>query len=89
MRDIFEFSCQIILLFMLVIGLFMLVIGLFMGIGLVASYNQAQYIKNHYNIDISTKDLFWNEKLVMSELRSKGIITDTNQNNNIKISQEK
>jgi len=82
MRDIFEFS-------FLIICLFMLMVGLFMGIGLVASHNQAQYIKNHYNIEVSTKDLFWNEKLVMSELRSKGIITDTNQNNNIKISEDK
>jgi hypothetical protein len=82
MRDIFKLSCQFILIFMLMIGLAM-------GIGLVVSYNQAQYIKNHYNIDVSTKDLLWNEKLVMSELRSKGIITDTNQNNNIKISEEK
>jgi len=82
MRDIFKLSCQFILIFMLMIGLAM-------GIGLVVSYNQAQYIKNHYNIDVSTKDLLWNEKLVMSELRSKGIITDTNQNNNIKINEEK
>jgi hypothetical protein len=82
MRDIFEFS-------FLVISFFMIMIGLFMGIGLVVSYNQAQYIKNHYNIEVSTKDLFWNEKLVMSELRSKGIITDTNENNNVKISEEK
>ena len=68
-----------------VVSILALVLGLFMGIGLIASYQQAQYIKSHYNIEVSTKDIFWNEKLVMSELRSKGIITDNNENNNVKI----
>lgn len=58
---------------------------LLLGIRLIVSYQQAQYIKSHYNIEVSTKDIFWNEKLVMSELRSKGIITDNNENNNITI----
>ena len=68
-----------------VVSILALVLGLFMGIGLIASYQQAQYIKSHYNIEVSTKDIFWNEKLVMSELRSKGIITDNNENNNVTI----
>ena len=50
--------------------------------------SKAQYIRSHYNIEVSTKDIFWNEKLVMSELRSKGIITDNNENNNVKIIKE-
>ena len=78
MRDILKS------LFFLV-SILMLVFGLFFGIGLIASYQQAQYIKSHYNIEVSTKDIFWNEKLVMSELRSKGIITDNNENNNVTI----
>tara|TARA_R110000868_G_scaffold1103_1_gene8421 strand:- start:10113 stop:10346 length:234 start_codon:yes stop_codon:yes gene_type:complete len=61
---------------------------LLLGIRLIVSYQQAQYIKSHYNIEVSTKDIFWNEKLVMSELRSKGIITDNNENNNVKIIKE-
>ena len=52
---------------------------------LISSYEQAQYLKSHYNIEVSVKDIFWNEKLVMSELRSKGIITDNNENNNVTI----
>jgi hypothetical protein len=79
MRDILEHLFFPVSILMLVFGLF------FGGIGLIISYQQAQYIKSHYNIEVSTKDLFWNEKLVMSELRSKGIITDNNENNNITI----
>ena len=63
-------------------------IMLLLGIRLICSYHQAQYIKSRYNIEVSTKDIFWNEKLVMSELRSKGIITDNNENNNVKIIKE-
>ena len=56
--------------------LLMMIFGMFCGIVWVASYQQAQYIRSHYNIEISTKDIFWNEKLAMSELRSKGIAID-------------
>lgn len=84
MRGLFE----IIALLCLSASLIMMIFGMFCGIVWVGSYQQAQYIRSHYNIEVSTKDIFWNEKLVMSELRSKGIITDNNENNNVKIIKE-
>ena len=81
MRDLFDFLC-------LIASLIMMLIGIGSSLAWVASHQQAQYIRSHYNIEVSTKDIFWNEKLVMSELRSKGIITDNNENNNVKIIKE-
>lgn len=75
--------------------LLMMIFGMFCGIVWVGSYQQAQYIRSHYNIEVSTKDIFWNEKLVMSELRSKGIAIDAAgifeigiTDNNVKIIKE-
>ena len=72
MRDLFDFLC-------LIITCLIILIGILSSLAWVESYQQAQYIRSHYNIEVSTKDIFWNEKLVMSELRSKGIITDNNE----------
>lgn len=76
---------EMIMYIMIPIGILIAAGSLF---GWIASHEQSRYLKNHYNINISTTDLFWNQELVMSELRSKGIITDSNQSNNIKIIKE-
>ena len=71
-----DYKEMIIVCIMIPIGIFTAYLCLF---GWIASHEQSRYLKNHYNINISTTDLFWNQELVTSELRSKGIITEKQQ----------
>jgi hypothetical protein len=84
MRGLFEIISTIQKLPCLIASLIMMLIGIWSSLAWVASHQ----LRSHHNIEVSTKDIFWNEKLVMSELRSKGIITDNNENNNVKIIKE-
>ncbi len=49
---------------------------------------KAEYLKRNYDIEYSRDDIFWNESLIDNELRTKGIIVDTNQKLNIDLNHE-
>lgn len=71
--------------FMSIISLVISTVAIiFCGIMLLSSYNTAKYLNKKYNTNYTTKDIFWNEQLIISELKMEDKILDNNSKLSIK-----